>query len=112
MVMIDSIGFAPHEVGNDDESQITRLRISRDSPRELAVVRRSSSPIFVVACACAEVSVVRYGSKRRSAQYAASAAFVNRGRGNGPTRSLDGSSTLRAPAANITSTARCAAKRR
>src|SRR5213080_137612 len=102
MVMIDSIGLAPQEVGNDEESQISRLRTARDSPREFVVVRRSSSPIFVVACACAEVSVVRCGSKRRSEQYVASAATVNRGRGSGPTRSLDGSSTLRAPAANIT----------
>jgi hypothetical protein len=57
--MIEIIGFAPHDDGNAEESHTTRFRTACVSPRELRVDLRGSVPIFVVACACADVTVVR-----------------------------------------------------
>src|SRR5438552_2415145 len=103
MVMMESIGLAPQEVGNDDESQTIRLRTARDSPGEFVMVRLSSSLIVTDAWAWEEVITVRCGANCRSAQRRASPSLWTR------EVSSDGSRTSLAPAANITSTARAAA---
>src|SRR5215831_9131949 len=102
MLMMLIIGFAPQDVGNTDESHTIRLRAPCDSPREFTLPRRASSAILTVAWQCADVIVVMWGWNRSSAQWAASGALRNRGAGSGPIGSSEGSSTSRAPAANIT----------